>query len=613
MKNLQFSDYGLSARRIGLVMAVSLLAAVFEGFGMTMFLPVLEFIEGGQDAAALAQSSRYWDWIISAVEASGLEMSLALLLGAALAVMLLRVVFVYLRQVYLTWVGQEILHVTRTTLFREFVRSDYALFDSLSTGHVVNSATVETMRLGGYFASLFAMVSNGLVICGFLGVLLWLSWSMTLVAAALLLVGGLCVAYYVRHTREVSRRTTASNMDFSFLIIERLTAMRLIKLAGVGRRESDRLGRASGSIRDNMFTLGRYNASIDLVLEPFVLVTGVVLIYCSVNVFHMSLAQVGLFMVVLLRLMPLSKELLRSRQSFLASSGSMQAVSGSLAQARAAREAVGGDARFSALEESVAFKGVTFTYPGQDAPAIKGLELSLPARKTTAIVGPSGAGKSTLADLLPLLRRPQHGQILFDGVPTGDFVLESLRARIAFVSQDAAILNDTVRANIGFAVDGATEDEIVTALDKARALDFVHSLPEGLDTVLGEKGMRLSGGQRQRLSLARALLRKVPLLILDEPTSALDSEVERDIQDALAQLREEGETTVVIIAHRLSTIRDADKIVVLMDGEVAAEGTHEELLESGNWYALVTKLQEGGGLVDEEGNGNHLDKQESRQ
>jgi ABC-type multidrug transport system fused ATPase/permease subunit len=175
-----------------------------------------------------------------------------------------------------------------------------------------------------------------------------------------------------------------------------------------------------------------------------------------------------------------------------------------------------------------------------------------------------------------------------------EFDLQSVRQGIAFVSQDASILNDTVYKNISFAKEGATREEVTEALRNARAIEFVESLPQGLDTVLGERGLKLSGGQRQRLSLARAFVKKAPIMVLDEPTSALDSEVEQDIQRVLEDMRTAGDTTVIIIAHRLSTIRNADKIFVLSHGRVVDEGTHEELLKSRSWYADMIFLQTDG-------------------
>jgi subfamily B ATP-binding cassette protein MsbA len=209
--------------------------------------------------------------------------------------------------------------------------------------------------------------------------------------------------------------------------------------------------------------------------------------------------------------------------------------------------------------------------------------------KVVALVGPSGAGKTTAADLLPRFHDPTEGQILMDGVPLTRLSRRSLRALMGVVSQDAVLLNDTVLANIAYGSPGATRDQVEAAARAANAAGFITTLPQGYDTMLGERGTRLSGGQRQRIAIARALLRDSPILILDEATSALDTESERLVQQAIDRLMQQR--TVLVIAHRLATVRDADEIVVLEAGRVVQRGTHEELLRAGGLYRRLYDLQ----------------------
>jgi ABC-type multidrug transport system fused ATPase/permease subunit len=307
----------------------------------------------------------------------------------------------------------------------------------------------------------------------------------------------------------------------------------------------------------------------------------------------MSLAQIGLFMLILLRLLPVCKEVLRSWQTLMSAMGSNQAVRKGILDAKMEFEELGGRKKFNRLEKGIRLDSVTFSYSADRPPALQNVNLLIPAGKMTALVGPSGSGKSTLVDLLPLLRRPQKGKILFDDQPAEDYDLQSLRRAIAFVSQDTFIFNDTVLKNLSFTRPDASNAEIWAVLEKSGAREFIESLPNGLDTPLGERGVMLSGGQRQRIALARALIQQVPVLILDEPTSSLDSEVEKDIQESLASMRQTGNLTIIVIAHRLSTIRNADKIVVLQKGQIIQEGTHDELMVSEDWYARIQGLQSG--------------------
>jgi len=583
--------FGLTRGRLWALAGLSIAAAVFEGFGMAMFLPVLEFVEKGQDVRQLAAVSDSWRQLIRIYSAIGIEVNLFTLLTVAIGTMLIRVVVIYARQVYSTWLSQEIQHTTRSNLFDAYVGMTYAAFGRQSSGGMINVLTTESQRAAGSFNALFALVANAAVGLGFVAVLLWLSASLTLLSVLFLGSAGAVVAYYVRHTRRLSHAASGANDRYSRIVLDRLGAFRLLKLTATASREARRTRAASEDVRDHLFWLSRIVASVDLIMEPMILLCGGAILFLAVTALGMSLSEVGLFLLILLRLLPLAKEVMKSRQSYVACVGSVAAVTGAYAYAKSAVEAAKGNRTLNGLRESIRLAGVTFKYDGSATAALQDVSLEIPAGKVTALVGPSGAGKTTLADVLPRLLIPQHGHVLFDGTESAEFDLGSLRREIAFVSQEASLLDDTVRENLRFVKPEAGEDDLWRALAGAQAADFVRGLPNGLDTELGERGTRLSGGQRQRLSLARALLQGNSILILDEPTSALDYETEAGVQKALAELRARGDKTVIIIAHRLSTIRNADKIIVLQSGQVTEQGMHSELATNEDWYARVAGLQ----------------------
>jgi subfamily B ATP-binding cassette protein MsbA len=240
------------------------------------------------------------------------------------------------------------------------------------------------------------------------------------------------------------------------------------------------------------------------------------------------------------------------------------------------------------VEGRITFDGVTFGY-GDERSVLRDIDLEIGAGEVLAVVGPSGAGKTTFCNLIPRLWDVTAGRMLVDGHDVREVRLRSLREAISLVPQDATIFGGTVEENIRYGRLDATEEELIAAAQAANAHDFIEALPDGYDTVVGDRGTRLSGGQRQRVAIARAILKDAPILILDEATSSLDNQSERLVQDALATLMV-GRTTVVV-AHRLSTIRAADRIAVLDDGWLLELGSHDELLEEGGLYAHLWRLQ----------------------
>jgi subfamily B ATP-binding cassette protein MsbA len=251
-----------------------------------------------------------------------------------------------------------------------------------------------------------------------------------------------------------------------------------------------------------------------------------------------------------------------------------------------------GTAELERVVGNVVFENVGFSYGGDNVPVLRDIDINLEAGKTLAIVGHSGGGKSTLVSLLPRFYDVDSGVIRIDGVPIRDLTLESLRQNISLVTQDVVLFNDTIANNLAYGqLKSCSEDELLAAAEAAHVLEFAKEMPNGLDTMVGDRGVLLSGGQRQRIAIGRALLKNAPILILDEATSSLDTQSERRIQDALNVLMENR--TTLVIAHRLSTVENADHIIVLEAGRIVESGTHDELIAKKGHYESLYKMQFG--------------------
>lgn len=576
---------------IGGLISLHFLATVFEGIGLTILLPVFQLLQSGESAAELGATSRWWSYLVTLYGLFGLTVTVPVLLVTSFLAIVARQALTYARLVYSSFVKFTVIRGIRDRAFRAFLRAQLGYGEKEGLGRIVNDLTTETtVAVEGAMTaiSLLSMSMLGLI---YLGVLLALSVEMTLAAVVVIGLAVIPVIHFVKKGQQVGNRLVGANSALLNFLSQRLRSARLVRLSGMEDAEYENMRAHTGEQYKQVMEGNVLRARTTAMIEPFVAAAGFAFLYLGVTRFGMSLEQIGLFLIIIIRLVPVVKELANARYSMANQSGSIQRVLERQASLDAARELDTGSRSDLRLDKGVYFKDVTFTYDNTHDYALRGVTLTFPARKVTALVGPSGSGKSTLIDMLPRLRVPNSGEIFFDDVPASQFTLSAVRAAVSYAPQIPQIFNVSAREHIHYGEIDADQADIERAAKLAGAHDFIMRLPQGYDTMLSEGGARLSGGQRQRLDLARAILKPAKILILDEPTSQLDSDAETKFRDALSRIKAETDLTIIIVGHRFSTLAIADQIVVLQEGQVAEVGSHAELMRNGGWYAEAFENQ----------------------
>ena len=499
----------------------------------------------------------------------------------------------YAQSLIMTRVGQRILADLQVKLFGHLMRADLSFFHDTPTGGLISRFTNDVAMMRGAIVQALTGIAKDLLTVVFLVALMFYqNWSLALIAFVVFPVAILPIVRIGKRMRKVSTSTQVEIGALSTLLEETFQGARHVKAYGMEERETSR----AAVVIENLYRLVLKGTRTRSASHPIMETLGsfaiaLVIFYGGSQVIAGNTTP-GVFFsfitALLLAYQPVKSlaNLNANLQEGLAAAARVFTL---LDQEPAIRDRPGAQA-LPAGPGEIRFENVDFRY-GPDKAALRGISLTIPAGRTVALVGASGGGKSTILNLIPRFYDVSGGRVTIDGNDVRDVTLASLRSRIALVSQEVSLFHDTVRANIAYGRPDASEAEIRRAAELAGAAEFIAALPEGYDTLVGERGAKLSGGQRQRVAIARALLKNAPILLLDEATSALDNESERAVQTALATLMQ-GRTTLVV-AHRLSTIADADIIYVVDEGGIVEQGRHAELIARGRIYARLHALQAG--------------------
>ncbi len=575
-------------RRMYLVFVLTVATALTQGFGITLLLPLLRASQTGGSAEDMGTAEQY---LHAMLETMGIADSMVGILAFIALVFVCKGALQFAKKGYQGYLQAQLLRELKVKIFDAYNGMDYRYYIRQNAGHFINIINGQVNRFFSSFNNFVGFFGRGITALSYFAFALAITWmfaSMTIAVGVGIL---LLFKYLNSYVRRLSRQQSEEMSNLNKLLVQSLQAFKYIVSTGqAGYLRSgvvDSVKRLTGYI----FRQRLASAFTQSIKEPVSVLLIIGIIVLQVAVFNDPVAPIFVSLLLFHRGLKAIIQLQSAWQDTMNKIGAVEMVDNEVDAVLANQEESGGRS-LGALREGIEFRHVHFAYDEDDGDVLHDINITVPANETVALVGESGAGKSTLVDMMTLMLRPRTGEVRIDGVPHDEIDLASWRPQIGYVSQETVVLDDTVANNIhlwqgDIEDDPALRERVIHAAERAHAHHFIRDLPNGYQTVVGDRGVRLSGGQRQRLFVARELFKEPNLLLLDEATSDLDTASEQHIQESIDALQ--GKVTVVIIAHRLSTVKNADRVYVLDEGRVIESGSYHELRarEDGEFREMV--------------------------
>ncbi len=578
--------YSYLGYRIVIIVGFSIFVGILDGFGLAMFLPLLQMVNdpGAVDTDSLGGLS----FLLEFLDNLGLSLNLATVLGFMIILFFLKGLMQYGNGVYRMLTLQKFIKKIRFQNIKGMNNLAYKYFVSADVGRIQNTLTGEVDRVAVSFANYFYAIQFGVMVVVYMA----FAFRMDPQFAVMVSIGGILTNFLYKNlykkTKGASRELTGENNIFQSLIIQNVGNYKYLKATGSLYKYGQKLKESVLKIEKSNVRIGVLDSILIAAREPLLITVVVIVIYVQTALLGSSLGQILFSLLFFYRALNFLMQMQARWNKFLGVSGSLENMQSFSKELKENKE----EKSKNPLKETVntlTLSDVSFYYG--EIRVLKNINLKIERFETVAFVGESGSGKTTLVNIIAGLLPVDKGNYFINGHKSNELQIQSFQEKIGYITQDPVIFNDTLYNNVTFWDERPENKErFWKALQQAAILDFVNSLPEKEQTILGNNGVNLSGGQKQRLSIARELYKEVEILILDEATSALDSETEKEIQKNIDDLK--GNYTMLIVAHRISTIKNADRIIVMKDGSIEDKGNFTELMANSEKFKKMVELQE---------------------